>query len=79
MRLSLVLLPLAALALTALALAGCAPNVVNRAYAGSPGSTYDAAGNPARANGAVSYDPASPLTPHDFGHGGEGTAAAPAR
>ncbi len=37
---------------------------------GSPGSTYDAARNPAKANGAASYDPTSALTPHDYGNGG---------
>jgi len=65
----LALLPLAALALAMPVLAGCARDGV-RSYAGSPGSTYDAAGNPPKANGAVTYNPASPITPHDFGNGG---------
>ena len=50
-----------------LGLCACAsPNEGNpngAAYLGSPDSTYDAAANPPRANGAVKYDPAAPLPP----------------
>jgi len=60
-------------ALVLLPLAGCAhvPGGTGLRYAGSPGSTYDAAGNPPQTNGAVTYDPASPLTPHDYGNSGK--------
>ncbi len=33
------------------------------AYAGQPGSTYDAAANPPQTVGMVSYDPYAPLPP----------------
>ena len=50
-----------------LGLCACAsPNEGNpngAAYLGSQGSTYDAAANPPRANGAVQYDPVAPLPP----------------
>jgi len=59
-------------------LAGCAHDGTDRAYAGSPGSTYDAAGNPPRAHGAATYDASAAIVPHDYGNGGDG-AAAPAR
>jgi len=38
-----------------------AGNPNNAAYAGGPDSTYDAAGNPPKSNGAVSYDPRGAL------------------
>jgi len=48
-----------------LGLCACAsPNEGNpngAAYLGSPGSTYDAAANPPRADGVAKYDPAAPL------------------
>lgn len=48
-----------------LGLCACAsPNEGNpngAAYLGSPGSTFDAAANPPRANGVVAYDPRAPL------------------
>jgi hypothetical protein len=57
------------------ALGGCAHNAANEhKYAGSPGSAYDAALNPPQAHGAVTYDAASPIVPHDYGNGGAGTA-----
>ena len=50
-----------------LGLCACAsPNEGNpngAAYLGSPGSTFDAAANPPRANGVVAYDPRAPLAP----------------
>ena len=50
-----------------LGLSACAsPNEGNpngAAYLGSPGSTYDVAANPPRANGTVTYDPLAPLPP----------------
>ena len=52
-------------------LAGCAHDGVDRSYAGSSGSTYDAAANPPQSHGAASYNPASTLKPHDYGNGGE--------
>jgi len=48
-------------------LSACAsPNEGNpngAAYFGSPGSTYDVAANPPRANGVAMYDPRAPLPP----------------
>jgi len=48
-----------------LGLCACAsPNEGNpngAAYLGSPGSTYDVAANPPRANGTAKYDPLAPL------------------
>jgi len=59
--------PLLLSAALCLGLAACAsPNEGNpdgAAYLGSPGSTYDAAANPPRTNGVVSYDPRAPLAP----------------
>ncbi len=50
-----------------LTLGACAsPNAGNpngAAYFGAPGSTYDVAANPPRANGTVTYNPAAPLPP----------------
>jgi hypothetical protein len=50
-----------------LGLSACAsPNEGNpngAAYFGSPGSTYDVAANPPRANGVATYDPSAPLPP----------------
>jgi len=63
----------ALLAIALLSLAGCAREGVHT-YAGTPGSTYDQASNPAKANGAVTYDAASPLIPHDYGNGGDSAA-----
>lgn len=62
---------LALLSLMVLSMAGCAREGVDRSYAGSSGSTYDAAANPAQALGAVTYDPASTLAPHDYGDSGQ--------
>ncbi len=59
--------------LTLAALGGCAPG--ERNYAGSPGSTYDATLNPPQARGVATYDPLSPITPHDYGNSGGGAAA----
>jgi hypothetical protein len=59
------------LALAALPLAGCARNGAGPSYAGNSGSTYDAAANPAQAHGAATYDPASKLTPRDYGDSGQ--------
>jgi hypothetical protein len=61
---------LAALALAALG--GCAQGEHN--YAGSPGSTYDAARNPPQSRGVVAYEALSPITPHDYGNGGDSAA-----
>ena len=48
-----------------LGVAACAaPNQGNpngAAYAGTAGSTFDAAANPPRINGTVSYDPRAPM------------------
>jgi hypothetical protein len=48
-----------------LGLSACAsPNEGNPdgdAYSGSPGSAYDVAANPPRANGVVGYNPMAPL------------------
>jgi hypothetical protein len=66
MKLHLVLL-----ALAVLPLAGCARDGAAHSYAGNSGSTYDAAANPAQAHGAASYDPASKLTPRDYGNSGQ--------
>lgn len=58
-------------------LSGCAHDTVSgHNYAGSPGSTYDAALNPPQAHGVATYDAASPIVPHDYGNGGD---SAPAR
>lgn len=50
-----------------LGLCACAsPNQGNpdgAAYLGSPGSTYDAAASPPRANGVAKYDPAAQIPP----------------
>lgn len=59
------------LALAYATLAGCARDGMDRSYAGSSGSTYDAAANPPQAHGAASYNPASTLKPHDYGNSGE--------
>ena len=55
-------------ALAGLALSGCSiltggndGNPYNDAYAGSPGSIYDAAANPPQTIGQVTYDPMAPL------------------
>jgi hypothetical protein len=64
---------LATLALACLG--GCTHDAVgDRNYAGSPGSTYDAASNPPKALGAVTYDANSPIVPHDFGNSSAGAA-----
>lgn len=61
----------ALLCITVLLLAGCARDGMDHSYAGSAGSSYDAAANPAQAHGAATYDPASKLTPQDFGDSGQ--------
>jgi hypothetical protein len=67
--LSVVLLPLANCAL-----------LDSRSYAGSAGSSYDAALNPPQAHGVVDDDPSLPIAPHDYGNSGNGhVAAAPGR
>jgi len=67
------LLPVLALALAVLP--GCVHNGMYHTYAGSPGSTYDVAANPPRANGTVTYDATSAPKPYDYGNSGEATAA----
>ncbi len=58
-------LPVLVVGAFCLGLSACAsPNEGNPdgdAYAGSPGSVYDVAANPARTIGMVSYDPMAPL------------------
>ena len=60
-------LPVLISSVLCLSLAACAsPNQGNpngAAYAGTAGSTYDAAANPARTTGAVSYNPNAPIPP----------------
>jgi hypothetical protein len=65
---------LAALALAGLG--GCAHDAVGGSnYAGSPGSTYDAASNPPQTHGAATYNPNGPIVPQDFGKSGGGVTA----
>ncbi len=58
--------------LACLAVSGCADWTLNDArnpngadYVGTPGSTYDSAGNPARTIGTVAYDPKVTVQPSD--------------
>jgi hypothetical protein len=68
-----------------LGLCACAsPNEGNpngAAYLGSPGSTYDVAANPPRANGMSKYDPGAPLpsvmSPADMASGSAMSAPPP--
>ena len=61
-------------ALMAVTLGSCTHDALGaRNYAGSPGSVYDATRNPPQAQGVVTYDPASPLLPHDYGNGVDST------
>jgi len=60
-----------------LLLANCASrDNSGRSYAGSPGSTYDTALNPPKADGVVIYDPSIPIAAHDYGNSGGGYRAA---
>jgi hypothetical protein len=68
--------------LGALALSGCTAsdgNPDNFAYAGAPGSAYDAKANPPAANGMSLYDPtgAMPATPSDVKESSATVAGSP--
>ena len=59
------------LALAFATLAGCARESADPSYAGSSGSTYNAAVNPAWDHEAPSYNPTSPLKLRDYGNSGD--------
>ena len=61
------------IAITLVVLGGCVHAASERKYAGSPGSTYDAALNPPQAHGVVTYDATAPIVPHDYGNAGVAT------